>query len=251
MSSLHNLYEHCSVPFQDIVSENDDNVAINFSTVTTDEADDEKAEIVDGNTQDDQSQEDAPELEFMMEEKLRKLYKASHEFGRDQMQIVLQTEPIDCELVSLMTIPFLTREAVKKDHSLLHSYRKVYRALTEGKVDGFDSESTSYFELLKASYQQMIEFGRTRVQVQDDVGILESTVIAQVLVTCDEKFSVTDVATGTLVQGNGATQTVTHLVRLEVVVQQKFQLGGKGMTEVGSWQIVDWDDLLGGNLWFV
>jgi hypothetical protein len=90
------------------------------------------------------------------------------------------------------------------------------------------------------------------VQIQDDVGILESTVIAQVLVTCDEKFSVTGVATGTLIQGNSDTQTVTHLVRLEVVVQQKFTRGeGNGTTEVGSWQIVDWDDLLGGNLWYV
>jgi hypothetical protein len=236
--------EPCSVPFQDIVSENDDNVAINFSTVTTDEADDEKAEIVDGNTQDDQSQEDAPELEFMMEEKLRKLYKASHEFGKDQMQIVLQTEPIACELVSLMTIPFLTREAVKKDHTLQNLYREVH----------YGSDSSIFEELLRHN-QKLVQVGRTRVQTQGNVSILESTVIAQVLVTCDEKFSVTDVATGRLVQGNGAAHTVTHLVRLEVVVQHKlvyFPLGGsESTTEVGSWQIVDWDDLLGGNPWFV
>jgi hypothetical protein len=225
---------------------------IDFSIVTTDceETDNERTEIVEGNSQNDESQEDAPELEFMMEEKLRKLYEASHEFGRDQMQIVLQTEPIHCELVSLMTIPFLTREAVKKDHSLRNSYRKIHRAVVEGKIDGFDSPS--FFESVRAVYKQVIELGSTTVQIQDDVGILESTVIAQILVTCDEKFSVTDVATGTLVQGNGNTQTVTHLVRLEVVVQQQLPLGGgKGTYKVGSWQIVDWDDLLGGNLWFV
>lgn len=185
-----------------------------------------------------------------MEEKLRKLYEASHKFGRDQMRIVLQTKPIDCELVSLMTIPFLTREAVKKDHSLRNAYQKVYRALTQGEID--NAEPMSIFEFGRAGYAQVSEFAKTRVQIQDDYGMLESTVIAQVLVTCDEKFAVTDVATGTLIQGNVDTQTVTHLVRLEVVVLQKMKLGGDEDTiEVGSWQIVDWDDLLGGNLWFV
>lgn len=222
---------------------------IDFSTVTTEE---DKMEIGEGNnsTQDDSQEDDIPEVEYMMEEKLRKLYEASHKFGRDQMRIVLQTKPKDCELVSLMTIPFLTRESVKKDHSLRHTYQKVYRALTQGRID--NAESMSLLEFGRAGYDKVRDFALSRVQIQDDYGILESTVIAQVLVTCDEKFAVTDVATGSLIQGNGDTQTVTHLVRLEVVVQQKMKLGGGEETsEVGSWQIVDWDDLLGGNLWFV
>ena len=222
---------------------------IDFSTVTTE---DDHTEIgVDNSTQDN-SQEDTPEVEYMMEEKLRKLYEASHKFGRDQMRIVLQTKPIDCQLVSLMTIPLLTREAVKKDHSLRNTYHKVYHALTQGRID--NSEPMSFFEFGRAGYDEVVEFTLSRVQIQGDWGILESTVIAQVLVTCDEKFAVTDVATGTLIQGNGDTQTVTHLVRLEVVVQQKLSFKperDKDTIEVGSWQIVDWDDLLGGNLWFV
>ena len=86
---------------------------------------------------------------------------------------------------------------------------------------------------------------------EDGYAVLESTVIAQVLVTCDEVFSVTDVATGMLLQGNGTKQTVQHLVRLEVVVETRIPVEGKSTNHVGSWQITDWDDLLGGNLWFV
>jgi hypothetical protein len=98
------------------------------------------------------------------------------------------------------------------------------------------------------------EYANSRAQFNRDErsAIMESTVIAQVLITCDEVFSVTDVATGMIMQGNGDKQRVSHLVRLEVSVKEHISPdGGKPLFEIGSWQIVDWDDLEDGNIWFI
>lgn len=179
----------------------------------------------------------------MVEEKLRKLYESAHEFGRDQMRIHLQTQPISCKLVSLMVIPFITRGAVKDDPCLRHMLRKWYEGI-ENEIDLMNA-----FHRGKDSAEKM---AKTRLKYHGDHATLDSTVIAQVLVTCEEIFAVTDADTGALVQGNGDKQIVPHLVRLEMVVEQKIYASGRSNEfTVGSWQIVDWDDLLGGNVWFL
>ena len=257
------------VPFQEIVS---DDGAIEFSTVTEEESSDEvatpkeeddtKAEETDDTSidkqqkndidNDDNDEDTTPEVEYMMEEKLRKLYEASHEFGKDQMRIKLQTVPRHCELVSLLFIPYLTRNAVKEAPSLKHVFRNMFREFE--KIIHEKGELINITQLTREGFGIGVEYANSRMQYNkvDDFFVLESTVIAQVLVTCDEVFSVTDAATGMLIQGDGEKQRVYHLVRLEVAVKQKIPTGGgKATNEVGSWQIVDWDDLVGGNLWFV
>lgn len=194
-----------------------------------------------------------PEIEDMMEEKLRKLYEACHEFGKDQMRIQLQTEPIHCELVSLLFIPYLTRQAVHDSPSLRHAYRNILRSMQENSIDE-NGNRKSIPSLFQEGMRLFEEFFDSRAQIDRarQTATMESTVIAQVLIDCDEVFSVIDVATGMLIQGHGEKQRVSHVVRLEVVVKEVLPLDedGKSSMHVGSWQIVDWDDLEGGNIWY-
>jgi len=222
-------------------SEEDDTPAVEQK----DEKNDDDADVND--------EEENPEVEYMLESKLRKLYEASHEFGKDQLRIVLQTEPVHCELVSLLFVPYITRQAIHDAPSLRHSFRNMVREVEKRSIDE-NGQKTGFVHLVKEALKIFEEFVNSRAQYDRNDGsvTLESTVIAQVLIECDEVFSVTDVATGMLLQGNGEMQRVYHLVRLEVVVKERLtQGGGKTTFEVESWQIVDWDDLEDGNIWFI
>lgn len=250
------------VPFQKIVS---DDGAIDFSIVTPHQADDEtdvtvkdsEADPADTENLKDMKSEDdefIPEIEYMMEEKLRKLYEASHEFGKDQLSVVLKTEPVHCELMSLLFIPYITRQAIHDAPSLKHSFRNMFREVEKKRIDSETGEPRNFVRLVHEAFKVFEEYVNSRAQFNRDDGsvTLESAVIAQVLITCDEVFSVTDVATGMIMQGHGEKQRVSHLVRLEVLVKERIpQDGVKPLFEVGSWQIVDWDDLEGGNIWFI
>jgi hypothetical protein len=83
-------------------------------------------------------------------------------------------------------------------------------------------------------------------------GVTESTVICQVLVSCDEIFWVKDLATGTIIQGHedGQIRKVWHLVRMEMVVETHPAKGPilPFKQKQGNWQLTDIDDLLEGNL---
>jgi len=235
-----------------------DDGVIDFSTVTQESDSDANEEVVAPSDEqaeeekNDNDEDNTPQVEYMMEEKLRKLYEASHEFGKDQMSIRLETTPVQCELVSLLFIPYLTRQAVHDSPSLRHSYSNMFRALEKKRVGTETGQPMNMVQLIQEAFGIFEEFVRSRAQSGDDSIIMESTVIAQVLITCDEVFSVTDVATGMIMQGHGEIQRVYHLVRLEVVVKETIpRSGGKPTFQVESWQIVDWDDLEGGNIWFV
>ena len=75
------------------------------------------------------------------------------------------------------------------------------------------------------------------------------TVVADVLITCAEVYQLRD-PTGTLLRGreDGAgEEEVVHTVRFEVMTDK--DTGGRGR-RVGSWKIVDLDDLLEGNVFY-
>jgi hypothetical protein len=88
---------------------------------------------------------------------------------------------------------------------------------------------------------------------------MESTIIAQCLVWCDEIFYVKDLTTGQIVQGqqdekdSSSTtpemQKTPHLVRMErTVVTKRDPITGNFTNDQEDWIITDIDDLLGGNL---
>lgn len=77
------------------------------------------------------------------------------------------------------------------------------------------------------------------------------TLIAEVSVDCLETLQVFDAETGELIQGNvdedgtAKEKEVQHLVRMEMATSR----GPEGGRLLGSWQVIDIDDMLEGNVW--
>ena len=83
-----------------------------------------------------------------------------------------------------------------------------------------------------------------------ETGNVESTVIAQVLVWCEETFYVKDATSGEVLQGvelNG-TRKIPHLIRMETTVRTTKSDAGSFRNEQGNWIITDIDDIADGNL---
>jgi hypothetical protein len=236
------LANNYRIPFEDIRQDDEDgefDVNLPKHTMTTQSL-----------YRDDGEEDVFPELEYMVEEKLRALYQSAHEFGRDQMQIELQMKPTGAWLLGSFMVPFLTREKVKAEPALKTTYRDIYARILE-EEDNLGRE-ISFFEIGKLVSHEIRLLGRDQAELLDDHMSLKSTIVAQVLIECDEIFSVTDLTTGKIIQGDGELRRVPHVVRLEVVVDTQKEYGKRGShNELGSWQITDWDDLLEGNIWYL
>jgi hypothetical protein len=201
---MSNLYR---VPFDDVRPESGD-FDIAFKHTTTIPAKESVWQ--------DKTCSSSADIAFMLEERLRNMYKHAHASGRDQIQIHLQMQVTSTKLLSLMAVPYLTREDAKKSN-VTPSISKVFKEMRSSSAE----ESPGNW--------------------------FKKTVIAQVLVDCDEVFCVTDMRCGSVLQGygDGKVRNVPHVVRLESVIDIE-----EGIAVPKSWQITDWDDILGGNLWF-
>jgi hypothetical protein len=157
---------------------------------------------------------------------------------KQRFEMRLKMIPYDFEFITLYAIPYLSRRNAKGDPELLKFYSKM---LTESSGS-------------RAPY-----LSKLRQDHLENQGYMESTIIAQCLVWCDEIFYVKDLTTGQIVQGqqrddeNDATppetQKTPHLVRMErTVVTKKDPATGNFTNEQEDWIITDIDDLLGGNL---
>jgi hypothetical protein len=164
----------------------------------------------------------------------------------ERFAIRLQLQAYDAELVSLYAIPYISRTNVKSNPTLLAKYRKMLEKPTIERAPDLDQLRKRYL----------------------DSGTMESTVIAQVLVWCNEVFFVKSVGSGKVVQGqevvvnvvdaddtspeNDTTpkfsqKKVPHLVRMEMIVKTK-NSGSGLINDRGNWEITDIDDNLNGNL---
>jgi hypothetical protein len=176
----------------------------------------------------------ADQVEYMVEEKLRSLFESAREHGKEQMQVKLECKPTGTpHMVNLFVFPFLSRSLLGQQSNLREQYQRM-------------------LELMVTSPKEALPMYHDFVQDFQTRGYTENTVIAQVLVPCEEVFWVKDSATGTLIQGvEGDTpRNVVHLVRMEMVVRTT--PANRPILpiqhEQGNWQITDIDDLLGGNL---
>eukprot|EP00934_Nitzschia_sp_Nitz4_P005750 Nitzschia sp. Nitz4//scaffold183_size43938//7266//8359//NITZ4_007265-RA/size43938-augustus-gene-0.69-mRNA-1//1//CDS//3329539599//5740//frame0 len=170
----------------------------------------------------------------MVEPNLQQLYQAAHEFGRDHLQIRLECRPASAKLHHLFVFPFLSRKSLKGTPGRKERYQQMLYYLSTNPRQAFDLMDEWAYEF------------QTR-------GKVESTVIAQVLIECDELFWVKDISTGTIVQGNPENEfrKVQHLVRMEMVVEtvannDSWILPFRNIPT--QWQITDVDDHLEGNL---
>jgi hypothetical protein len=168
----------------------------------------------------------------------------------ERFAIHLQLQAYDAELVSLYAMPYISRTNVKRNPTLLAKYRKM---------------------LEKPSIERAPDLDQLRKRYLDS-GTMESTVIAQVLVWCNEVFFVKGVGTGKVVQGQEVVgnvvnadkdtsspgedddttpklsqKKVPHLVRMEMIVKTK-NSGSGFINDRGNWEITDIDDHLNGNL---
>lgn len=222
---MSNLYR---VPFGDIRREEGD-IEVDFKhTITTSNTDTEKS-VNESETF------SSPDLEYMVEEKLRNLYKNAHASGRDQIQIHLQMQTTSVRLLSLMMIPLFTRKESKQQPSTTVPVTKWL------------------MEVASTPPSECVAKVQSKLHRYDGYVAYEHTIIAQVLVYCDEVFSVTDLSSGSVLQGygDGKVRNVPHVVRLETVVEHQLQLEKRETKVViKGWQITDWDDMLGGNVWF-
>jgi hypothetical protein len=207
-----------SVPVADIVK---DNYQIDFKgTIRVQDNEDSTIEL-DG-------------LDSIMEKKMIELYRSSLQKKTGEYEVRLQTLPYSAELVSLYCIPYISRHNVQNNKPLVESYRNM---------------------LNKPSMERPSDLNKLRKEHLEK-GIMESTVIAQVLVWCNEIFYVKDLNTGKVVQGEepstdeSTTQepkTIPHLVRMEMTVKTQ-KHNGQFANVQDEWLITDIDDLLEGNL---
>ncbi|KAL3933659.1 MAG: hypothetical protein SGBAC_010297 [Bacillariaceae sp.] len=193
------------------------------------------------NTTDDDTESVSPGLsndflESMVEKKLRSLFEDAREYGKDQMQVRLDFKPKGrAHMVNLFVFPFLSRNLLKVQPSIKDKYTQV-----------LDFMGTNPPDAMPIYHEFVADFGER--------GWTENTVIAQVLVPCEEVFWVKDLETGAIIQGveDDTPRPVVHLVRMEMVVRSKPSDGFLGFMpfehEQGNWQMTDIDDLLEGNL---
>ena len=166
-------------------------------------------------------------LESMMEEKVISLYQSSFGSVNGEYEVRLQTLPYSAELISLFCLPYISRAKVKQDLAL----RKFYRIMLE------KPSAARTPDLIKLEKDNL------------DAGKIEYTVIAQVLVWCQEIFYVKDVSNGKIIQGvvNDSPRNVPHLVRMEMTVNKE-KHNGQFSNQKDFWIITEIDDLLEGNL---
>lgn len=161
----------------------------------------------------------------MLEENLRNLYK---HIVPSSINLKLKVTPVDCRLESIFLIPMFTRDDVREEPSMKGSYKRIEEQFAKS------GSSPEVAEMMKKLAEDTKFSGKR-------------SIIADVSVDCLEIFQVNDCATGELLQGSDMAEgPVTHLVRFEMATTKGSE---KGQREMGSWQIIDWDDMLEGNVW--
>jgi hypothetical protein len=242
------------------------------STATT-----EHKNVYNDSPKDDAEDEGGPDVEYMLDQPLRRLFQSAHEHGRDQLLVRLETTPVRAVFYSLFCLPFVSRRMVARDPSILERMRKIVYQLNnslrnppEREARSSDGETASSPSSPSSSFTSMYEYVQSQVERNDR---LETTVELQVLVECEEVFHVVDRATGALVQGgcggavcggggeredgtvagdSSGKRRVWHLVSLEATSTTTFADSFPYLpnTTAGNWIITDIDDLLGPKKWY-
>lgn len=128
--------------------------------------------------------------------------------------------------------PLLSREIVRKNPQLKGRYQEIEKAFVD----------EGYSKVKQMTYDLADEIGSS--------DRFTRTVIADAKITCSEFFQVKDARTGVVVQGmedGQEEEEVVHMLRFEVVTTKDSSDDGWAR-EVGSWKIIDFDDMLDGNV---
>jgi hypothetical protein len=167
---------------------------------------------------DEQSKEQQAFVQGTLEENLRSKYSV---IDRSVYDVALKVQPLNYRLEHAYFIPIITRETCRRDPKL----KALYEDLDKASPTNGDDIRSQILALVERS-------GTTRHTI---------TIVADVSVECQERFVITDKATGTIVAGQDQEHVVVHLVRFEMLVTK--------LRTFGKWIISDWDDMLDGNVW--
>ena len=230
----------------DLIDIDDDESGDGFGSVSIDTT------KVSGNDEDVLSEDNNMEetnalVKAMLEENLLAVYQ---NLDPAKIRIKFKMQPISCQFESALVVPMFTRQHVKQNPSLKGAYQKI-------EAEFVDS----------GSVQKVREMAEKLHKKAGSTG--ERALIAEVSIDCMESLEVYDAESGALIQegsfavtdrssvgdndekkGDGdeqqMLQSVQHLVRMEMVTSRAAEPGARHM---GSWQIIDWDDFLEGNVW--
>eukprot|EP00523_Entomoneis_sp_CCMP467_P008325 CAMPEP_0168726842 /NCGR_PEP_ID=MMETSP0724-20121128/4874_1 /TAXON_ID=265536 /ORGANISM="Amphiprora sp., Strain CCMP467" /LENGTH=533 /DNA_ID=CAMNT_0008773663 /DNA_START=144 /DNA_END=1746 /DNA_ORIENTATION=+ len=146
-----------------------------------------------------------PEIPDMMRPELRRLFQAAHESGVHQLRIRLQLVPVRTYFHRLYCLPFLTRHHVTDVNTevLQEAFLKNGSNNNDSKKappQEFYFDMNSLYSISMGLMQQ--QFTNPAMKTTSTGSpVLETTVAAEVLIICQEVFSVWDAETGELVQG--------------------------------------------------
>ena len=212
--------------------------------------------IIDGMIQtNNEDVEDSSEfIQNMIESNLLSLYKPIHESNNNndknnnkQYQVTFCLKPISSKLENIFMIPSLTRQDVEHNPSLKGAYLAIDKAWKE-----------------KASVEEIGDMSKELTRKTSHFGTKRS-IIMDVAIDCAEIFQIKDLSSGKIIQGQGKKkknddnkeeqefndldlepEMTTHLVRFEMVTSKGQRAGER---KLGSWIVIDIDDMLNGNTW--
>ena len=176
-----------------------------------------------------QSSSSSSSLTDIMDDQLIQLYQSAlHQAKPGEYEVRLKTLPYSAEVVSLYTIPYVSRTNLQHNPALKETYRTM--------LNQPSAERAPHLNKLRKEYLEN--------------GTMESTVIAQVLVWCRELFWIKDKVSGNVLLGEELDEprNIPHLVRMEMTVKSKKSDNGQFTNLTGDWRLTDIDDLLEGNL---
>ena len=151
----------------------------------------------------------------MLESNLYELYNYSKDFSHKSLSIQLYSKPIHAEITSAFLVPFLTREEVESKPELQHSFRNMHTNLAT--LEEKKGRKIGFIEKARSLLKDVGKLGQNQLVKND--GVCKCTIVVQATIYCKEFFSVRDVHSGLIIQGNenGMIQDVNHLVRFERV----------------------------------
>ncbi|KAL7527797.1 hypothetical protein ACHAXR_006264 [Thalassiosira sp. AJA248-18] len=212
---------------------------------------------------------DASYLNKMMDENLIAKYQS---VDPKNLHLKLSIRTIEAKLQHIFAVPLLSREIVKNKPHLKGGYQNIEKAFAEKK--SYNEVKTMYVDIahdmlplvcvfpvfhlsrflasLANCYASSIKNHASRTfdlakEIGDDDAYTR-TVCCDATIVCSEFFQVKDASSGLVVQGieDGCDEEeVVHTVRFEVVTERSDDGVGR---KVGSWTIIDIDDLLEGNV---
>lgn len=214
--------------------ENDTAKQNNESETTTTSTADDKDESE--NSLDEIQNETEEFVSAMLEESLLNIYTPLSE-GEQKWGMKFQMKPLRWRLESAFVIPMFTRDDVKAKPKLKGSYQAIEKEFAQS-----------------GNIQLIREMGDQLAEETDFSG--KRVIIADVSVDCLESIQFIDTEAAADANNNGneskedvnenEISEVTHLVRFEMVTSKDESTSKR---KIGSWQIIDWDDMLQGNIW--